>query len=360
MWNRDPKATARGHLVSGVLSRSWRRAHGPLPFSSSDLDIVTPLLYGSGAGALGWWRVRETDLRTTESAEVLHQAYRLQALQAKIHESKIQKIFRLLRAAKVEPILIKGWAISRLYPQAGLRPFGDLDLFVRPEVFRTALYVVQSDEAKDCWVDLHDGISELDDGHVEDLFSRSQLVYCGDEQIRVLSVEDHFALLAIHMLKHGAWRPLWLCDIGLLLESIPDAFDWKLCFGTGKRRTNWLLTAVGLAHNLLGAEIRNEVIAEKARRIPSWLVRSVLREWSAPFAIRQPPMSHRAPIRQYLRKPAGLIGDLANRWPNPILATVSVNGKFNKLPRLPYQLGNLMARAGHFLFRTSRVSVRSL
>ena len=360
MQEREPGATSRGRLVSDVLSGAWRRAQGPLSLSASDLDIVTPLLYGSGAGALGWWRIRETSLRETESAQVLHQAYRLQALQARIHETKIQKVFRLLHAANVEPILIKGWAISRLYPQAGLRPFGDIDLFVRPEVFRNALDVVQSDEAKDCWVDLHDRISELDDRRIDDLFSRSQLISCGDEQIRVLSAEDHFALLAIHMLKHGAWRPLWLCDIALLLELIPETFDWKLCLGTGKRRANWILTATGLAHNLLGAEIRNEVVAEQARRIPSWLVRSVLREWNAPFAIRQPPMSHRAPIKQYLRRPAGLIGDLANRWPNPILATVSVNGKFNKLPRLPYQLGNLMARAGQFLFRASRIRLQAL
>src|SRR5207249_6620884 len=135
----------------------------PLCIDSVELDTVTPLLYGSGAGALGWWRIREADLRTTESGEVLHQAYRLQALQAKIHESKIQKIFSLLRAASVEPILIKGWAISRLYSQAGLRPFGDIDLFVRPEGARKAQEVIQGEEAKDCWVDLHDRISELDD-----------------------------------------------------------------------------------------------------------------------------------------------------------------------------------------------------
>ncbi len=340
--------------MSSFLSGSWRTRQAPLAARSPELDLVTPLLYGSGAGALGWWRVRETDLRTTESAEVLHQAYRLQALQAKIHESKIQKIFRLLRATNVEPILIKGWAISRLYPQAGLRPFGDIDLFVPPEVVRKAQEVVQSEEAKDCWVDLHDRISELDDRDVNDLFFRSQLVSCGAEQIRVLSLEDHFALLAIHMLKHGAWRPLWLCDIALLLESITDTFDWRLCLGAGKRRANWVLTAIGLAHDLLKAEIGNEEIAARVSRVPNWIISSVLKEWDAPFATRQPPMSHRAPLRKYLRQPSGLLGDLANRWPNPILATISVNGQFN------YQLGNLVSRAGHFLFHTPQIKSQVL
>jgi len=353
-------ATSRGHLVAMLLAGSWRSVPPDFSLDVTSLDIVTPLLYGSGAGALGWWRVQETELQGMESAQVLHQAYRLQALQAKIHESKIQKIFRLLRAANVEPILIKGWAISRLYPQAGLRPFGDIDLFVLPEESRRAQEVVQSEEAKDCWVDLHDRISELDDRHGNDLFFRSQLVSCGAEQIRVLSAEDHFALLAIHMLKHGAWRPLWLCDIAMLLESSPDTFDWKLCLGAGKRRANWILTAVGLAHAMLNAEIRNDEIAGQVSRVPNWIISSVLKEWNAPFATRQPPMSHLAPLRKYLREPSGLLGDLVNRWPNPILATISVNGQFNRLPRLPYQLGNLVSRAGRFLFVTPRIKSQGL
>jgi hypothetical protein len=349
-----------GKLVSSFLSGSWRSIQVPLSASSSELDLVTPLLYGSGAGGLGWWRVRETELQGTASAQVLHQAYRLQALQAKIHESKIQKIFRLFRAANVEPILIKGWAISRLYAQAGLRPFGDIDLFVRPEESRRTQDIVQSEEAKDCWVDLHDRISELEDRRVEDLFSRSQVVSCGAEQVRILALEDHFALLAIHMLKHGAWRPLWLCDLALLLELNPNTFDWKLCLGSSKRRANWILTAVGLAQSLLDAEIGNKEIAARASRIPSWINSSVLKEWNAPFATRQPPMSHQAPLRKYLREPSGLLGDLANRWPNPILATISVKGQFNRLPRLPYQLGNLVSRAQRFLFDTPRIKSQVL
>src|SRR5437870_8658573 len=49
---------------------------------------------------------------------------------------------------------------------------------------------------------------------------------------------------------------------------------------------------------------------------------AVLKAWETPFAIDQPPMSHRAPMRSYLRDPRGLLPDLAHRWPNPILATV--------------------------------------
>src|SRR4030095_5756102 len=132
-------------------------------FSTSQLDQVTPLLYGSGAGALGWWCIRESELRATASGEVLRQAYRLQCLQSAIHEEKLQKIFQLLRASRVEPLLIKGWAAAANYPELGLRPYGDLDLVVRPQDFSKAQQIVASPEAKDCWVDLHDRISELSD-----------------------------------------------------------------------------------------------------------------------------------------------------------------------------------------------------
>jgi hypothetical protein len=44
---------------------------------------------------------------------------------------------------------------------------------------------------------------------------------------------------------------------------------------------------------------------------------------------------------------------LGQRWPNPILATVSVNGQFNSFPRLPYQLGNCLVRGVSFFFHAS-------
>ena len=340
---------SQGQLVADFLAGSWRAKQAPLDMSLSDLERATPLLYNSGGAGLAWWRIRETGLRDTPSGELLHQAFRLLALQANIHQTKIQKIFQLMRVEGVDPILLKGWAIARLYPQPALRPYGDIDLLVRPQDSGAANRVIGSEAARGCWVDLHTRLFELADSSAEDLFARSELIPCGLEQVRVLSPEDHFALLAIHLLKHGAWRPTWLCDLGLLLESMTSDFDWDLCLGKSKRRANWILSAVGLGHALVGAEIGNEAIAARARRIPAWLAPSVLKEWETPFALDQPPMNHRAPMRSYLRHPRGLFGDLANRWPNPILATVSVNGHLNTLPRFPYQLANCLMRTARFI-----------
>jgi len=324
----------------------------------SQLDEVTPLLYGSGAAALGWFRVRESELSTTSSAKVLQQAYRLQSLQSAIHEEKIQKIFRLFRAAGVEPILIKGWAAASLYPERGLRPYGDIDLVVRPKHYENAQDIVMSPEARDCWVDLHANVSELADRSLEGIFDRSQTVNLGDQSISVLSAEDHLALLAVHLLKHGAWRPLWLCDIGAALESLPSNFDWALCLGRDRRRAGWITCAIGLAHYLLGARLETLAIADRAARLPDWLVPAVLRQWQEPYATNQPPTKHPIPISDQLRHPGGLWQGLRDRWPDPILATVSVHGRFNGLPRFPYQVANCVVRFGQFVMRLPQVAQR--
>ena len=346
---RISATSTRGRLVSTVLRGAWRATSpSDLSLSCEELDEVTPLLYDSGAAGLGWWRIRDTAWRESPSAEVMRQAFRLQTLFARIHETKVQKTFRLFRSSGVEPILIKGWAMARLYPQPGLRPSGDIDLLVRRGDYATAQKVIKSEEARDCWVDLHARIFELADRSPEDLYARSELVPCGDAQVRVLRSEDHFALLAIHFLKHGAWRPLWLCDLGLLLESMPKDFDWNLCLGRNRRHSNWILSAIGLANQLVGAEIRSEEIAARSRQIPDWLVPAVLRQWEAPFREVHESLPLMA---RYLRHPAGFIREIPNRWPNPIVATVNVRGEFNNRPRLPYQLCEMAARTLKFFWR---------
>ncbi|HEX3230888.1 MAG TPA: hypothetical protein VHQ95_18060, partial [Pyrinomonadaceae bacterium] len=146
------------------------------------------------------------------------------------------------------------------------------------------------------------------------------------------------------LLKHGAWRPLWLCDLAVLLESSSN-FDWNLCLGKNSRHQTWILAATGLAQTLLNASTNDREIAARAERVPVWLKQQVLKQWETPFADRQSPFSHRAPISFYLRRPRGLLGDLARRWPNPIVATISVKGTFGARRRKRYEFGNWLLRA---------------
>jgi hypothetical protein len=349
---KSREAARKGSLVAEVLAGAWRASALPsLQISERELDEVTPLLYDSGTAALGWRRVSKTPLRGSSSAEVLHQAYRLQSLQSEIHEQKITKVFRLLRQAQVEAVLGKGWATASMYAEKALRPYGDIDICVRPEHFKLAEEILSAPDAADCWVDLHKHFSEIDERTVDDLFARSRTISLGEEQIRILGPEDQLALSCIHLLKHGAWRPLWLCDVGVAIESLPATFDWDLCLGRNNTRAHWITCAIGLAKRLLRADTES-LPAEIESQLPAWLIENVIKQWANPFAIDQPPMSHPVPMSYLLRHPAGLLDGLRQRWPNPIIATISVNGEFNNLPRLPYQMANCLSRIGRLLLNS--------
>lgn len=337
----------KGSLVATVLSGAWRTSSfPPVAFSEVELDEVTPLLCGSGAAALAWRRLANTGLRDTSSAQVLHQTYRLQSLQAEILEQKVEKVFRLLRQSRVEAVLAKGWVAAKFYSDTALRPYSDIDICVRAEHFDLAERVFSGSEANDCEVDLHKDFYEFKERRTDEIFIRSELVTLGVEEIRTLCPEDHLALLCIHFLKHGAWRPLWLCDIGVAIESLPESFDWNVCLGRNKTRATWIMAAIGLAKRMLGAGTDGLPLAAEAMDSPAWLVDNILEQWANPFPLAQAPMSHPVPMAHLLRHPAGLFEGLRKRWPNAIIATVSVNGRFNNIPRLPYQMANCILRAG--------------
>ena len=341
---------AQGELVASALRGAWRAEDlPPFDLSAAELDQIVPLLLGSGAAALGWRVVDRSPLRESSSGELLHQAYRLQTLQSEIQERTIEKVFRLLREASVDAVLAKGWAAAGLYPNRTLRPYGDIDILVRSKDHQTVLDVFSSTAGSDCWIDLHRQFSEIGDRSVEELFSRSKLHRVGAEEVRVLGDEDHIALLCIHLLKHGAWRPLWLCDVAAAMESAAPTFDWELFLGRDTTRASWIQSACGLAHRLLGANTDKLPLNMRTLPVPEWLVGHVLQQWSNPFARYQAPMNHPVPMAQVWRQPSMLVDGLRQRWPNPIIATISVHGRLNDLPRLPYQLANCIARVVRFV-----------
>lgn len=338
---------SRSRLISAMLAGAWRQQrHAPV-VSPEELEIIAPLLIGSGGGALAFWKLRGTDLEKTSAAEDLKQAYRLYTLQAAIHEREIQQVLKLLAQAGVDPILVKGWAIARHYPEQALRPYGDIDLFIRPEQFRTAQEILSGSEGRNVFVDLHEGASHLDDQPLDDLFARSTTVDLGDVTVRVLSPEDHLRILCVHFLHHGAWRPAALCDIGLLVEQYQGKFDWKVCLTNNQRRSKWVTCTVALAHELLDADISGTPIGPLLKNVPRWFIPAVLREWENPVSVEHvvPP-----PLAERLSHPIKTVRAIRRRWPpNPIQATIVMNGPFNDWPRFIFQAGNYFSRTAKFL-----------
>ena len=122
-------------------------------------------------------------------------------------------------------------------------------------------------------VDLHTGVADLEDRRLEELYERSRLVPLSDVEIRILGAKDQLRHLCLHLIRHGAWRPLWLCDVGAALESLPPSFDWDYCWSGDPRLTDWLRCAVGLASQLLDAQ------APSPADVPRWIVNSILQVW---------------------------------------------------------------------------------
>lgn len=340
-------------MVASALAGAWRREPPPVRLSAEELGLVAPLLERSGAGALAWWKVRKSRLADADAASGFIQSYRLQTLRAAVREGEIESLFALLESAGLDALLVKGFAAGRAYPEQGLRPSGDIDLCVKPTQYRKAKEILASREGRRFWVDLHEGVGELGDSSVEELYERSRVLSVGASRVRVLCGEDHLRLLCFHTLRHGAWRPLWLCDVAASVETRGEGFDWGRVLGASRRRADWVLSALGLAQKLLSANVEGTPAEGRAARVPRWLAASVLARWSRPFATEQGTLKHTAPMRAYLRHPRGLLKDLRNRWPGPVEATIAAGGKFDTLPRWPFQLAHSLARAAHFLAGTS-------
>jgi hypothetical protein len=106
-----------------------------------------------------------------------------------------------------------------------------------------------------------------------------------------------------------------------------------------------------LAHQLLGALVGDTPVERRSKALPSWLIPNVLKQWDAPNTMNHGVMKYRAAMVDYFRHPSGVVKDLRNRWPGKIEATVYVGGAFNELPRLPFQIGECVARTAKFLAR---------
>jgi hypothetical protein len=222
-----------------------------------------------------------------------------------------------------------------------MRPYLDLDLCVSPEDSERAHEVLNSGECDECLVDLHVGFGKFYDQRSDEIFANSRLVKLDDLDVRVLAPEDDLRFLCLHLLRHGAVQPLWLCDVAVLLETNGDDFNWDRCLDGPRRQADWVACALGIAHRLLGVNLGDAPVARRASKLPDWLIETVLEEWGT-------PLKNLPQLVVYLREPSRWLLDFrsafACHWPNAIEATMTMEGPFNGFPRLPFQVGHLLSR----------------
>ncbi len=162
--------------------------------------------------------------------------------------------------------------------------------------------------------------------------------------VRVLGAEDHLVLLCTHLFAHGAWRPTWLCDVGAFVEAPRDAFDWSRILTLPRRLGGQCRAGVLLAGRLLGANLEPTPWDGPGERLPGWLPRAVERAWG-----RGGHYSVTTRIGLEGHEPRKLLRAVRVRWPNEVEATFRWRAPLNAFPRLPFQVLDVLSRAGRLV-----------
>ena len=350
MLNHSREST--GRLIARTLAGSWRTVPNQIQLESEELASITPLLLPAGAAGLAWRRLRGSQLEDTAFAAELRSQYQRNTVLAVLQQQRIESLFRSLDSSGIQPLLVKGWAAARLYGDEGLRPYVDVDICVERRQLAGAESALKALANNELNVDLHREFETLGGGSYKEIYARAETIDPDGVTVRVPCAEDHLRVLAIHMLREGAWRPLWLCDVAAAVESRPATFSWDICLGRNRQWSNWVICALKLAEEMLGAKI-NGTPAAGEKPLPQSLVRTVLNEWGSPA----PSMSlrHQSPMAGAFRSRAALTAGFRNRWPNAIEGTVVSGGLFNNLPRLPFQFGAYLKRGAQFALGLSRL-----
>jgi hypothetical protein len=333
----------RGRRLAAFLAGAWRTDPPPLGMSAHEAVDLVPLLLAGGAGALGHWRLRSSSLAQSPDLVPLHDTYRAYTLEAAVHEVQLAEAAQAFRGASVPALLGKGWAAARDYAQPALRPYGDLDFFVDPvDLGRGREALLQL--ARPLPVDLHRGFAELDDRGAQALFARATRADVRGATVDVLAPEDHLRLVVLHLLRHGASRPIWLCDVGALLEAAPISFDWALVLRGPRPRARSVAAVVWLTERLLSARVPNRSrLAElDDGAMPRWLEDTVLLQWGRGSAFRRP-------LGEEPLGPRRLLSTLPRRWPNAVEATAGMDAPFDDSPRWPHQAAFAAVRAFRFV-----------
>lgn len=338
-----PDPHTRGDLVARALSGSWRAEPPPCDLGPDDLTAVVATLLATGAAGLAWWCLSRGDRPRGEPGRALHDAFRLQTLDATLHERRLTRVVEILSGGGVDFVLAKGWAVARLYARPGLRPYGDIDVFVAPADEGRARDIVARHEEETLRVDLHVGVPLLRRPW-GDLREGRSLVAVNGVTVPVLGAEDHLALLATHLFFHGAWRPTWLCDVAAFIEELPDGFDWDRFQDRTPRQREQCRAVVLLTTSLLGADSGHTPWAGESETLPRWLPAAVLRAWGAGGHYS---VTTRIGLTE--PRPRELVEAVRVRWPNPVEATFRWRAPINAFPRLPFQLMDVAARGARLL-----------
>jgi hypothetical protein len=231
---------------------------------------------------------RAASVTPAEDLAVLNLLAAASALHSDLLFAALARALGALGEAGVTPLVLKGPALAcTLYPSSDLRPFGDLDLLVRPTELARADQALRAlgyvpDVTKPTEVDDfhrvyaragHDGVVEL---HT-DLLQLGLPTACGTalweraehcnlqglpRPALMLGLEHQLLHLCVHLHLHGYRRLIWFVDLERLLRlrggAVRWAEVWTLAHDEGA--TLSVRHALLLARELLDAPLPPEAL----------------------------------------------------------------------------------------------------
>ncbi len=208
-----------------------------------------------------------------------------------------------------------------------------MDLAVAAKDFPAAQKLLLGLDKDGLAIDLHRELRHLDTLEWKELFQRSVVIETADGTYRTLCPEDHLRILCVHWLTDGGSNRDRLWDIYYAIEKRPGNFDWDRFLNTvSPKRSRWLICTIGLAHKYLGLDLADTPIKAEASDLPPWLIKTVEQEWQK--------TEHDRPLETVLEDKGMLLQQIRSRFkPNPIWATVQMEGDFDARTRVFYQFG---------------------
>ena len=259
-------------------------------------------------------------------------------LKRKVNYKLICDITVKLIPFDIEFLLIKGLAVDFYYPSNKFRNYVDFDLCFDPHKLDKKFEQEIEIEIRNYNVDIHCGLRHLDSLNWDDIYKESILLELDNCSFRILKPEDHLRVVCTHWLTDGAAYRRRLWDIYYLVKNRPADFDWERCLNVvSPKRRKWIVYTIGLAHRYLGLNLDDTPIAEEAKNLPAWLIKTVESEWESEVKLR--------PLETCFHDRKLLFQQILKRIPpNQIQATIDSEGDFDKNHRAYYQIQNVFTR----------------
>jgi len=352
-------------IVQQVLTQAWSRKNSP---SLTKIDAaLSDQLILSGTGGVAWNNLKHCQKYPQDDPEkALENVYRFLAIQELRDQCEILNIGRRLSSEGITPLTFKGRVLASYYSPTYIRPTGDLDIVVREEQFDAAITCLKNasvshqielededhvfslkydSDGPQLRVDLHKSLCRFGIHSAKEIFTASKQAALPDPSVfRMPSLEHHIRIVTIHFLRHGGWRPLWLCDVAALMDAVESSFNWELCLGENRVNAEWVVLSMKLAEQMLGARSLTYPDAYRDIKVPDWVARAVNKEWHHPNIKR-----FRRPRFLDVKGFGNRIEELKLRWPNPLVAMTSCQRSLLKRSIFLYQSQYFLQRCRRFI-----------